>query len=157
MRGFAFIELIVVMGIVATLMTISFPSLITSQRRASISETAAVLLSDIKSQQTKAMFGDSQTSPTPTQYGVYFQADSYVLFNGSTYVPADPANFTVNLDPSLRFSSVTYPGSQIVFARGSGEIPGFVSDTYDLSLTDQSEAVTRIITINRYGVVTQIN
>ena len=150
MRGFTLIELIVVIGIITTLLAVTFPSLIASQHRTSLSETVAVLVSDIKQQQTKAMLGNAEN-------GLYFQADQYVLFTGSAYSAGDPANFAVILDPSIRFSDIPFPASRIIFSKGSGQASGFISDSYDLTVSDQSEGVTRIITINNYGVITEVN
>ena len=157
MRGFTLIELIVVLAVLITLLAFTYPSLIGSQHRTTLTETINLLVQDLKDQQLKAMLGDLQGGSTMTNYGIYFQANQYVLFSGTTYVATASANFPVSLNASSSFTSIPFPNSQIVFSRGSGEVLNFSNNTYTLTITDSVENVTKNITVNKYGIVTQIN
>ena len=156
-RGLSFIELIVVIAILATLMSIAVVSLNGIQRRANIDATLLTIITDLKQQQQKAMSGDTEGRSTHDMYGAYFQTNSYTLFHGSKYSAADTANFVIPIDSSLQFTSITLPQSQIIYASGSGEIVGYVagSNTFTLKNTVTNEQKT--VTLNQYGVITAIN
>jgi len=155
-KGVTFSELIIVFGMILILMAFISLRVTPTQRRTSLSEIEATLASDIRQQQLKSMNGTSP-SGSGSPFGIYFNADNYVLFRGAAYNPSDVENYVVDLDPGFSFTTVGFPGSVVVFARGSGEISGFMSDSYDLTLSDEQEGTSRIITVNRYGAITQIN
>lgn len=154
-RGITFPELIIVFGMVLILMTFISLRVVPSQRRTSLSETLAVLASDARQQQLKAMHGAS-LSGQGSAYGVRFFADGYTLFTGDSFDPDDSGNYEVPLDPGFTFSRVDFPGSALIFSRGSGEISAFINDPYDLVLTDDQEGTSQTITFNRYGAIIQI-
>lgn len=155
-RGFTLIELLVVIGIMAILFTITSINLVAPQRRTSMGETVSLLTSDLRNQQTKSMLGDASGSSSEN-FGIFFDSDNYVLFKGDSYDPSDPANFEIELTPGFEFTGTGFPSSVIIFSRGSGEAANFINDTYQLNLTDTQNGETTVITVNRYGTVTQIN
>ena len=155
-RGFTFPELIIVFGMIIILMGFITLGVVPSQRRTSLSEISSVLVADSRQQQLKAMQGTSP-SGAGSAFGIYFSSDSYILFRGTTFNPADSENFEVSLDPGFVFTQIDFPGSVLVFNRGSGEVGGFVDDTYDLVLSDDQSSSFQTITFNRYGAITQIN
>ncbi|PJA00402.1 MAG: hypothetical protein COX78_00530, partial [Candidatus Levybacteria bacterium CG_4_10_14_0_2_um_filter_35_8] len=133
---------------------ISF-NLVGVQRTASVSSTVDILLSDIASQQTKAMLGVGSASGN--SYGIYFQPGEYTLFKGITYPPSDPNNFVVSLDPGITLTNITFPSSSIVFSTGTGEINGFLDGQNTISIKDAQGTKIETITINRYGVIISKN
>lgn len=126
-RGFTIIEVLVVLVIFITLLSIGYVSVVGIERRAPIGTTATTFIADLRGQQTRAMTGENQNS-----YSISI-ADYPV-----------PANITM---------STTFPGSTISFAKGSGEI---VEGTNTVTVTQTLTGEHKIITINRYGAVTQI-
>lgn len=154
-RGLTLIELLIVMGIIAILMTVVTVSTLQPQRQADSTETVAVLTSDLRTAQLQAMLGDA-TLGSPSPRGIYFEPFRYVLFSGSVYNSSDPANFAVDLPPGFTFSEIGFPSSLIIFSRGSGEISNFTLDSYNLVLLDTQDGKTSTITINRYGTVLQV-
>ncbi len=154
-HGFTFPEVIVILGIVAVLFGIVTVSLLRIQRSPQVRTTATILMTDIKSQQLKAMMGDTQGTGVRELYGVAVEPSQYVLFRGNTYIPENPANAPVEFGPSL-LASTTIPGGTLLFAKGSGEIIGHIdgADTVTLSNKDNGQAVT--LRINSYGVVTEL-
>ena len=150
--GFTFTELIVVIGILAGLFAFTINNLARPQLSASLNSSASQLLADLKSQQLKAMSGDSEDAGAVLPHSIYIENTSYVLFRGSIYVPSDSSNFTVSLDPALSLST-SFSGSVIVFLAGSGEISGFTPGSNTLTLTHGQSSDSNIIQLNRYGVV----
>ncbi len=149
-QGFTLIELGIVLAIMAIMLTLAVVSLSGVQQQAYSGKSLEILISDIKLQQTKAMNGASDDGNT-YRYGIHFETDTYTLFQGDTYTPSDSRNFTVTLDGQLTFSSVTFPNSQIVFEKGSGEIVGFTAGNNTFGFSDGTT-----IGLNALGVFTQL-
>ena len=154
--GFTLIELIVVFGVLLTLFAVTSVNLLNSQRRSSQSSAISSLVADLKSQQTKAMSGDTEGRATTDHYGLYIQASSYTLFHGSGYSSSDSANVVINTNDNIQFST-TFPSSSLIFTKGSGEILNFVSGSNTISVIDPSGSPTKVIQFNKYGVIIQIN
>lgn len=146
-KGFTLPELLIVMGILAIIFTFTTPNLIHFQRKSALNTTVDTLLTDLKSQQIKAMVGDTQGSGVISDYGVYFETNRYILFRGSSYNPLDSSNFPVNLDTSLTFTSV----SSVIFSKGSGEV-SFAP--ISVVLDDTTNTDQKTIQTNVYGAIT---
>lgn len=153
--GFTLIELMLVIAIIATLMGITTMSLTGAQQKSSMNATLGIFISDIRAQQLKAMVGDTEGRATSDTYGISFQSTKYTLFHG-TFSASETSNFDINLPPSIQVSS-TFPNSQITFLKGSGEVSGFTNGSNTITLTDSADGSVKIITINKYGVVTGVN
>ena len=153
LAGFTLPELLIVMAILSILFGLIAPNLLHFRQRSVINTTVDTLASDLKSQQTKAMVGDTEGSGAISDYGIHFETNKYTLFRGSSYSAGNPSNFDVNLDPSVNFSSINLPSSSVVFSRGSGET-GLVSGSDTVTLTDSTNNDQKIIQINRYGAIT---
>lgn len=155
-NGFTLIEVLTVFAVTVILISISVVSLSTVRESATTDSSLEVLLSDIKLQQTKSMTGDTFGQSTTLPFGIYFTSTSYTLFRGNSYSAADPLNFTVPLSGNLQFSSITFPSSQIVFEKGSGEIVNFSDSTDTITLTNTVSNQNTVITLNRYGAFTSV-
>ncbi len=155
-KGFTLIEILTVFGVTVILISLSVVSLSTVRESASTDSALEVLLSDIKLQQTKSMTGDTFGQATALPFGIYFTDTSYTLFRGTSYSAGDPTNFTIPLSSDLQFTAITFPSSQIVFEKGSGEIVNFnaVADTVTLRNTVSNDDT--VITLNKYGVFTSV-
>lgn len=150
--GFTLIELLVAIGIFSTLIGISSISLINAQRRSYLSAAVDVFTADLKSQQLRAMVGEEDTSGNAADYGVHFETSTYTQFRSSY----GTSNFVFDL-PGNTNVVTTFPSSQIVFIKGSGEIAGFSDGLNTVTFQDTNDGSQRIVTINRYGVVTGVN
>ena len=139
--AFTIIEVLVIMGLVASLLVFTSINLLSPQQSSALESTTTTLVSDLRRQQLLSMTG----SDGGGDYGVFFNSDSYVLFAGPSYTPGDPANFQIDLNPTLQFSSISWP-NPLIFQAGSGQ----VVSTGTLTLS------SRIFTINTYGTITQI-
>ncbi len=147
-RGFTLIEMIVVLGVSAVLLTMITVNLLSGQR--SVTKTGVVeqIVADIRSQQSKAMMGENNG----TAFGVHINEDNYVLFNGATYNAADNTNFAVNLDNNIVLSTA-FPNANIVFSAVSGEVTVYVAGQDTITIADATDDSIKILHINRYGVV----
>ena len=104
-----------------------------------------------------AMTGDTSGEGTENDYyGVYFEPTGYTLFKGDVY-PAPSGDFPVILDNANLIITNTFPGSMVVFTRGSGEIVDYSNpqlDKYSVTITDSLTGATRVIKLNKYGATT---
>lgn len=156
-RGFTLVELIIVMGIILMLSGFATLNLVKQQETTSVNSSVDVLVSDMGSQQTKAMAGVKGDLSNNTSFGIYFQSDRYVLFRGTTFSPTDSANFTVLLDENIVFSDIKFPNNTIVFRVRLGEVSGFTAGSNSITIQNISGLEEKTVTVNRYGVVTNIN
>lgn len=154
-RGFTIIEVLVVFGILATLLSIGYVSFVGIERRAPLSGSTDTLIGDMRDQQTKAMTGDTQTGVISDDYGVHFLSNAYVLYKGVNYNSADSTNAVTPL-PANVTASTTLPGASVVFTKGSGDVVGYADGANTVTLTQNLSGEKKTITINLYGTVTSI-
>ena len=155
-RGFTLVELGIVFAIIAFLLGFVTLNLGSVQKVTSINSVIDTLVSDMKSQQTKAMAG-AGSSGAGESYGIYFQSDRYILFTGITYSSTNSSNFTVMLGGGIEFVNSTFPDNSLVFLRQSGELNGFTDGMNTISIQNIQGLNKKTITVNRYGVITEIN
>lgn len=153
--GFTYIELSVVMGIIAVLFGLVTINLSKAQRSTSLNSAVESLTADIKSQQLKAMGGATEGRATSDTYGIYFQSGSYTLFHGTTYYPGDTTNFVVNADSGISYST-TVPNNLLIFSKVSGEMMGWSNIQDTITVIDTVTNTSKKITINQLGVITSV-
>ncbi len=151
-KGFTLIELLVAIGIFSTLIGITSISLFSAQRKSYLSASVDIFIADLKSQQLRAMVGEEDSSGNAADYGVHFETTTYTQFR-STY---GTSNFVFSLPGSTRVIT-TFPSAQIIFLKGSGEISGYSDGLNTVTFQDTNDGSQKIVTINRYGVVTGVN
>lgn len=156
-NGFTFIELIVIMGVVATITGLATINLLGSQRKASLVEAIDTLVSDIQSQQTRAMTGETVNGSQPAGFGVYFEAGRYVLFSGASYNASAPENSPVPFKLPIVATSIAYPGSTLLFEARSGEAVGHVAGQDYVTVSEPDNNETQTIRTNKYGIITSVN
>lgn len=152
--GFIFAELVVVLGIVSVLFGLGTINIFRLLQRPPVVAHVDVLTSDLRSAQTRAMIGDTNGVST-SDFGVMIEAERYILFRGSMYNAADSANIVISFPTGIR-ASTTFPNSQLVFARGSGEIIGFTDGQNTITLQKSDAGEQQAIQINRLGAVINI-
>jgi hypothetical protein len=153
--GFTIVEVMLTLGIITTLTTLSLIALVRPQTSGSISTTNTKIVADIKNQQLKAMTGATDGDSQSHSFGIYFENNRYILFRGLNYSPSDTNNFVVNLDSDLIFSSVNLPSNSIVFAKRSGEVVNFNQATSSFVLSSSLDSQQISIRINGYGAINQ--
>lgn len=153
-RGFTIVDLVIVIATIGVLMGLVSVNLITVQDKANINTTFNTLISDIRTQQLKAMIGDTEGRELPERYGIHFDETSYVLFHGSVYSATESSNLTVQLPEKVKFENNSFPFSQVIFEKGNGEIVGFINGQDSIEVVNTSSEDKKIIEFNRYGVIT---
>lgn len=156
-RGISLIELVIVMSFFAILTSIITVNVFTTRGKSNVSDATNLLVTDLRSQQIKAMVSEVPTGSTPDSHGVYFDRTRYVLFRGSTYTSSNLSNFAVSLSENIEISSITFSGSQVVFTKGNGEITNFTDGADTIRLRNTVSRQEKTIRLNRYGVVISIN
>lgn len=151
--GFTLVEVLVVMGLMAILAGLAFTNFIRPQNQASLDSIVSTLVADIKSQQIKAMSGDSVSASTAQAHGVYIQSGSYTLFKGTSYSGSDTDNYTVAADTGVTLST-TLPSTQVVFTKGTGDVTGFIAGQNTITITSSGTGTSKTLTLNRYGAIT---
>ena len=153
MKGFTLIELLIVIGITTILLGLSTINLVKVQQKTTLTAVSDTLIADLKSQQIKAMKGASPDGSGGNAYWVYFtNSNEYILFSGSVYNPTDPKNFTVSLDEPITIS--LNPDNIVIFSQVSGEA---VNGPNAITLTNTAGGEEQTITINKFGVITDVN
>jgi len=153
--GSTLIELVLVMAIASILFGFLTFNLISEQKTVTVDGISDALISDMSTQQNKAMLGTGTTNGN--SYGIYFQSDKYILFTGTTYSSTNSANFTVPLTSGYSISNITFPNNTIVFSAITGEVNGFLNGHNTVKIQDLQSFKTKTLTVNRYGVVTGEN
>ena len=142
-QGFTLPEIIVAVSFFGILLAIVTINLLGARKQVAQGANIDILIADLKSQQAAAMSGEGAMSGEEgLDYGVFLEADKYTLFNGGTYTPGVTTNFTVNLDPAVAITNITFPNSVVIFTKGAGET---TAGSFNLG--------AKTITINKYGVV----
>jgi prepilin-type N-terminal cleavage/methylation domain-containing protein len=126
-KGFTLTELVVTIGLLLILFTFSSLNLLGTIRRPTEAGIYDVLISDVRSQQIKAMTGKGDG------YGISFASNSYTL---------TPDDFTVDLPDGYTFTTTP----QVVFEEGTGE-----TTQVSILLQETRSGETREIRINKYG------
>jgi prepilin-type N-terminal cleavage/methylation domain-containing protein len=143
-KGYTLIELLVSMGILLVLFTLTTVNISPLPSNTLQSTNLDVLLADIRSQQTLSMSNDSS-------YGVHLESGSYTLFKGGTYTQGLSSNTIISLDSGITLSGITFPGSVIVFSRGSGDVAGYTTGADSFTLESSATNKSSVIRINKYG------
>lgn len=146
-RGFTFIEVVVVMGVMALLFALTAPDLFKLQDRNSLQNTTTELVSLMRQQQFTAM-NSGQIA------GIHFTQSSYTLYTGDTFVPSSQENTVHTLSYPLAFSVIDFADGNVRFASGSGEMIGYTATTDTVILTDTVHLIEKSVRLNALGIPT---
>lgn len=152
--GFTLIEMIVVLGVLATLMSIGAVSVLRLQRHTHIQTVIATFVADVYEQRQRAMSADTQGRSTTDQYGIHFGSAAYTLFHGSSYVASDSANVVIPLQSPVNIAQTTFPNQTIIFQKGSGEILSFSQNANTLTFQNNANMEQISVSFNQYGTIT---
>lgn len=144
-RGFSYVQLLLVITIMAILAAVASPVYLAWQARQQVRSTSAMLWSDLHYVQSRAMQREQDA-----EWGVHVDNSShqYVLFRGSTYASSDAFNETITYANSVSVS----PSTDIHFAG----LTGAAASAVTLTITATNlPTESRTITINEEGLITQ--
>lgn len=146
--GFTLPEVVIVIGIMLTMLGIGTLALVRAQNQNYLSSTLDSFIADLREQQIKAMVGETEGSGSAASYGIHFEGTSYTLFRGSY----GTGNLVVTLPPTVQITT-TFGNSRILFAQANGEVGGTGTITFFNTANNEQ----KIVTVNRYGVITSVN
>lgn len=155
-NGFTLIEIIVVFAFLITLAGIILSYSFNFRTSTVINTTMTKLTTDLKSQQIKAMTGDTEGIGVIESYGINFGPSLYTLFHGDTFSQGDPTNFVVEMEENIQISN-TLPNNSVVFNPGSGEINTFVLGSDTVTIRDEDTNQSHTIRFNKFGTITEFN
>ena len=149
LKGFTFIELLVIVGILIVLTAIAFPTLRFFQKESDLNNAAEEIINNLRLAQNKTL-----ASEKASQYGIYFDnlitPHQYTLFKGGDYASRNASFDEVHkLPKTVEIYEVNLAGggSEVVFDRVSGKS----SQTGNLSLRlIANPAKTKTVCIAKY-------
>ncbi len=158
-KAFTLIEVIIVMGIVSIILGFTIINLFSSEHQNSLNTTIDTFVADLRSEQLKAMLGDTDGTGVNGAYGVYLgtgNSPAYTLFQGTSY-SSSTDKFTINLSNNIVIAATTFPNSQIVFNQGSGEVANYTPGSNTITIENPLNNTQKTLTINQYGVIISLN
>ena len=142
-KGFTFVELIMVIAITFLIAAAVAPVYSNLQTSAQLNETTSQVVQFLRigRQQSVDRFNN-------TNHGVYFQADRYTLYQGTSYAARNTAydREVVLADPLSISTSLT--NDEVNFSKGLGE----PNNMGNITINHEIEGFKNI-TINEYGAV----
>ncbi len=145
-KGVSLLEVLLASGIIGILLFVVVSSFTSVRDAEAVKKDAVRILSLLHDARTITL-----ASHSTSVYGVYASSTTVVLFRGASYVPSDPENRVLNLNPKTEIGGVTLAqgGYAVVFDRltGATEDDGTIVVQ---DVTDPSNAHT--ITIYETGL-----
>lgn len=144
--GFSLIEILIVIGILGMLLSMSFYFFPAFGKRDALEKDVAGLVAMMREARSSSVL-----SKNASAFGVHLQENKAVLFEGDSYVSGGPNEEVMQFSKKVYLSSysLNMGGSDIVFDRLTGNTSNY--GTVTLSLKDNSTSTT--ITILETGVV----
>ncbi len=153
-KGFTLVEVIIALLIISSLFSLVVINLLNVKHIASLSESVDTFINNLKSQQLKAMVGDTQGENTKDNIGIFLSTDKYTNYYG-TYNISNPTNLDISLGDNIQIISTSLPSSQLLFLSGSGDISGATGNN-TVTLKNILSSEQKVVTINKYGVILSV-
>lgn len=138
-KGFTLVEILVVMAILASLLSMGLFFDFAFYRHTSFGTDVDTFTAVLRRARAKAI-----NNIDASEHGVYVSVDKFILFEGSSY-PTATATEEISRNTGMTFSGI--PVNGIVFSRLSGD-SGFEGD-----ITITGFEKTKVITINNEGLI----
>jgi Tfp pilus assembly protein FimT len=122
LRGVTLIELLLIVGIFIILAIISVPTFRYFQRESDLNNSTQEIINTLRLAQDKTLASEGGSN-----YGVHFEIEKFVLFEGTSYNPLATNNETHNLPQSVEVYEINLAGeeTEVVFDRLTGETDQF--------------------------------
>ena len=145
-KGITTLEILLVIGIIVLIgaATVgSYSSFLTRNASATITWDVTDALRRARVQAMSGRFD--------TDWGVHFEADSYVLFQGSTYSASEPSNEDFELPAGYSIDSISLNGggSNIIFNQVDGDTEEYGSVT----VVSTEGGNSKVISVNAAGTI----
>ncbi len=148
-RAFTLIEIITVLSIFVILFTIGTYAFINTGNRQRLNTAVDSITFKLEEMKANAISGKGNTN-----FGVKFNANSYVSFSGASFSTSGPNNVTYPVSGNFTLSNtIPGPDDAIIFAR----ITGTPNTTGDITLTDSKDPThPATITIGSLGDISVV-
>lgn len=153
-KGFTLVEVLIIMGIIAILFSITSLSLSNTVPKNSLDNAVQLFIADLKQQQLYALTGETNGQSSSSNYGIYFSSGKYTLFQGVSYSANNTSNYEVKLDDINTSTSAS--GGVIIFQKNSGQIQNFIPSNNTITFTQVNINQSVTLTFNKYGVIESI-
>ena len=146
-KGFTLLEVLIVVGILALLVTLSAKPLLSFYRNIRFQGAVENVLTMLDEARKSTL-----SSYNSSQYGVHFETNRTVLFRGDTFTEPNPENDEYIFSDIIEISSSTFSGGgdDVVFERITGETAN--GGVLEIVLLTAS-STRKIITIHTSGLV----
>lgn len=143
--GFSLVELIIVMGIMALLLAISFQSLHDLNSSEALNTDTARVLAELNEARSLTL-----ASKNADQYGIHLDPNKITLFEGTAYATTSATNTVSWLNPLVKIATSSLAGGSqdVVFERLTGETTQNGTITLETTLNGTA---TRTITVYQTG------
>lgn len=144
-HGYTLLEIVVVLGMMAVLITLAAPAYRGFERRKSLEENRTAVVDALRLAQSRAVTGRSDAS-----WGVKLLAPAtFVVFRGPAYAAGDAQNISYVLRGAAFVSTAVWGGSDaVVFARSVGT----ASSAGSIQLRSASTGGTASVSVGLGGV-----
>lgn len=139
------IELLFVFAIIAIIVAVISPQFSRLRENQVLQNTLGDIISAMNKAQSKTL-----SSVNSLSYGVHFQSDKVIIFEGIVFTPGEPANEEINILTPASISDVTLggvsgPDGDIFFNRLSG------SPNQTGTITVSTPSASKVISISAAG------
>lgn len=145
-RGFTLVELLIVIGIFVLTVTVSGIFTSVSKNNRDLNDVSVQMVDTLRRARHQTITGNQDVV-----WGIHFETDRYVLFQGDTYSSVDPENIEFVLPGSVQISaiSLTGGGSEVIFDDKFGN----TSTDGTITLQSTNATTTTQIIINSAGLI----
>ena len=145
-KGFTLVEILVVIAIISVISGITFYFFGNANDRQVLEKNVSGVTSLIRNARLLSV-----ASKNASVFGIHFESDKAVLFEGSSYSAGSPFERIIDLSREVYIPSYSLNGggSDVVFSRLVGETINY--GTVTISLKDNSTST--VITILKTGVI----
>lgn len=139
-RGFSFIELVIVIGILTIISGVAILFLRSLVIQTDLSGNAKNIISTLNLAKSKTV-----SSEGASQWGAHFEADKFAIFKGATYNAGDANTKIYNLPTALEISTISLNGggNNVLFTRITGQ-----TSNYGTVTIREKAQITNLININ---------
>lgn len=160
-RGFTLIEMLVVIGLLAIIGTIALVLSFDSYRAYSFRSDRDLIIATLQKARSQAVNGVCLSTLLPCSggvaHGVHIDSNQLVIFQGTSYNLADPANEIVALTSSATEVSLTGEPKNIVFSELAGNATVDTPGNWSVTVRNTTNGQTSVITFNTAGQITWTN
>lgn len=117
-KGLTFIEIIVAISILVFISTIGLSAFSSFKEAASLSSSIDTVMTYLIQARSKTLSAEGGV-----QYGVHFESEKIVFFQGGSYIESNPQNQEIILPTIIEIFSITLNGggSDVLFKKLTGE------------------------------------